>query len=34
MNIMTILDKVIEMGYADKIELRYNPNGIELTIDY
>lgn len=25
-----ILDKVIEMGYADKIELRYNSNGIEL----
>ena len=26
----TILDKVIEMGYADKLELRYNSNGIEL----
>ena len=26
-----ILDKVIEMGYADKLELRYNPNGIELS---
>jgi hypothetical protein len=25
-----ILDKVIEMGYADKLELRYNSNGIEL----
>ena len=25
-----ILDKVIEMGYADKLELRYNLNGIEL----
>ena len=25
-----ILDKVIEMGYAHQIELRYNSNGIEL----
>ena len=25
-----ILDKVIEMGYVDKLELRYNLNGIEL----
>lgn len=25
-----ILDKVIEMGYADKIEVRYNSNGIEI----
>ena len=27
----TILDKVIEMGYADKLELRYNSNGIEIA---
>ena len=26
----TLLEKVIEMGYAPKIELRYNSNGIEL----
>ena len=25
-----ILSKVIEMGYADKIEVRYNSNGVEL----
>jgi len=26
----TILSKVIEMGYADQIEVRYNSNGVEL----
>ena len=26
----TLLEKVIEMGYAPKIELRYNSNGVEM----